>query len=56
MIESLGSKPLGEVIEGQLRFPLVVRLPEEMRDGIAGVGSILIPTRFGRAIAALSTG
>ncbi len=28
IIESIGSKPLGEVIEGQLRFPLVVRLPD----------------------------
>ena len=33
VIESIGSKPLGEVIEGQLRFPLVARLPEEMRRG-----------------------
>src|SRR5262249_13194474 len=29
IIESIGSKPLGEVIEGQLRFPLVVRLPDD---------------------------
>ena len=29
LIESIGSKPLGEVIEGQLRFPLVVRLPDD---------------------------
>ena len=49
-IESLGSKPIGEVIEGQLRFPLVVRLPEEMRDGIAGVGTILIPTASGERL------
>ena len=28
LVESLGSKRLGEVYEGQLRFPLVVRLPE----------------------------
>ena len=26
VVESIGSKPLGEVVEGQLRFPLVVRL------------------------------
>ena len=32
LVESIGSKPLGEVVEGQLRFPLVVRLPEEFRD------------------------
>ena len=27
LVESLGGKAVGEVIEGQLRFPLVVRLP-----------------------------
>ena len=50
IIESIGSKPLGEVIEGQLRFPLVVRLPEEMRAGVNGIGSILIPTASGERL------
>ncbi len=50
IIESIGSKPVGEVIEGQLRFPLVVRLPEEMRSGSAGIGSILIPTASGERL------
>lgn len=50
MIESIGSKPLGEVIEGQLRFPLVARLPEEMRAGSSGIGSILVPTASGERL------
>jgi cobalt-zinc-cadmium resistance protein CzcA len=50
IIESIGSKPLGEVIEGQLRFPLVVRLPEKMRRGAAGIGSILVPTASGERL------
>jgi heavy metal efflux system protein len=50
IIESIGSKPLGEVIEGQLRFPLVVRLPERMRAGVSGIGSILIPTANGERL------
>ena len=50
VIESIGSKHLGEVIEGQLRFPLVVRLPEEMRAGVSGIGSILIPTADGERL------
>lgn len=50
IIESIGSKPVGEVIEGQLRFPLVVRLPEEMRNGAASIGSILIPTASGERL------
>ena len=44
LVESIGSKPLGEVIEGQLRFPLVVRLPEEMRGGAKAIGSITVST------------
>jgi cobalt-zinc-cadmium resistance protein CzcA len=50
IIESLGSKPLGEVIEGQLRFPLVVRLPEELRNGSDRIGAILIPTASGERL------
>lgn len=50
IIESIGSKPLGEVAEGQLRFPLIARLPEEMRTGTAGIGSILIPTASGERL------
>ena len=57
IIESIGSKPLGEVIEGQLRFPLVVRLPEaDARAASSGIGSILIPTAVRRAVAAVAPG
>ncbi len=50
IIESIGSKPLGEVFEGQLRFPLVARLPESMREGTTGIGSILISTASGERL------
>jgi cobalt-zinc-cadmium resistance protein CzcA len=50
VIESIGSKPLGEVVQGQLRFPLVARLPEAMRAGSAAIGSILIPTAAGERL------
>ncbi len=50
VIESIGSKPLGEVIEGQLRFPLVARLPDEMRSGAAAIGAIQIPTTAGQRL------
>lgn len=50
VIESIGSKRLGEVIEGQLRFPLVARLPESMRNGSEGIFSILIPTASGERL------
>ena len=38
LVESVGSKPLGEVVEGQLRFPLVVRLPEKYRASPEAIG------------------
>jgi cobalt-zinc-cadmium resistance protein CzcA len=47
VLESLGSKPLGELIEGQLRFPLVVRLPEQYRTDAETVGRIPISTPTG---------
>jgi heavy metal efflux system protein len=50
VVESIGSKPLGEVIEGQLRFPLVVRLPESLRNGREAISSILIPTASGERL------
>jgi cobalt-zinc-cadmium resistance protein CzcA len=50
VIESVGSKPVGDVIEGQLRFPLVLRLPETMRNGSSAISSILIPTASGERL------
>lgn len=50
VVESLGSKAVGEVIEGQLRFPLVVRLPEEYRTSPDAVRALLIATPAGERI------
>jgi heavy metal efflux system protein len=50
LVESLGSKRLGEVHEGQLRFPLVVRLPEKMRASPEAIGAILVRTPSGGQI------
>jgi cobalt-zinc-cadmium resistance protein CzcA len=36
LVESLGGKHLSEVVEGQFRFPLVIRLPETFRGTISG--------------------
>ena len=49
-MESIGSKPLGEIVEGQLRFPLVVRLPEKYRASPEAIGSILVATASGERI------
>ncbi len=50
LVESVGSKPLGEVVEGQLRFPLVVRLPEGHRASPEAIGAMLIATPSGERI------
>ncbi|MCC7084778.1 MAG: efflux RND transporter permease subunit [Pirellulales bacterium] len=50
VVAALGSLPLGEVVEDQLRFPLVARLPDSYRQGAEGVGSILIPTATGERL------
>jgi cobalt-zinc-cadmium resistance protein CzcA len=50
VVESLGTKELGEVIEGQLRFPLVVRLPERDRRDPAAIGAIVVTTPAGQRI------
>ena len=50
LVESIGSKPLGEVVEGQLRFPLVVRLPEQHRANKASIEALLIATPSGERI------
>src|SRR5581483_3790540 len=50
LVESVGSKPLGEVVEGQLHFPLVVRLPENFRRGPEAIGALLVTTASGERL------
>jgi cobalt-zinc-cadmium resistance protein CzcA len=50
LVESIGSKPVGEVVEDQLRFPLVVRLPEKFRDSPESIGEMLLATPSGERI------
>ena len=50
LVESIGSRELGEVVEGQLRFPLVARLPDRYRQDPQSVASILMATPSGQRI------
>lgn len=50
IVESIGSKELGEVVEGQLRFPLVVRLPESYRQSPETIGAIQLSTPSGQRV------
>ena len=50
LIQAAGSLPVGEVVEGQLRFPLVVRLPDRLRASPESIGTILVSTPTGERI------
>ena len=50
LVQSIGSKPLGDMVEGQLRFPLVARLPESFRASPAAIGAMLVATASGERI------
>lgn len=50
MVEAVGSKPVGEVREGQRRFPLIVRLPDRQRTDPEALANTLIPTATGSVL------
>ncbi len=50
LVQALGGMPVGEVYEGQLRFPLVVRLPERYRSSPESIAEIQINTADGQLI------
>jgi cobalt-zinc-cadmium resistance protein CzcA len=47
VVEAVGSRRVGEVREGQRRFPLVVRLPDKQRTDPDALAATLIPTAAG---------
>jgi cobalt-zinc-cadmium resistance protein CzcA len=50
LVESLGGTPAGEVLEGQMRFPLAVWLPDRLRRSPEAVGRILITAPSGERL------
>ncbi|AMV27820.1 Cobalt-zinc-cadmium resistance protein CzcA [Gemmata sp. SH-PL17] len=50
LVESIGSKPVGEVVEGQLRFPLTVRLPDRHRVDPGAIGNMLVTAPSGERV------
>ncbi len=50
LVQALGSFELGEVFEGQLRFPLIIRLPEAIRSSPVAIGQIQLTTPSGQRI------
>jgi cobalt-zinc-cadmium resistance protein CzcA len=49
LVEALGGRRLGEVVEGELRFPLVARLPERLGDPDA-LAAVPVATPAGEQI------
>jgi cobalt-zinc-cadmium resistance protein CzcA len=47
VIEAVGSRRVGDIREGQRRFPLVVRLPDRQRTDPEALAATLIPTAAG---------
>ena len=49
-IEAMAGRRVGEIREGQMRFPLVLRLAEEYRQDPTGLERIVVPTAAGQRI------
>ncbi len=47
VVESVSGRRAGEIREGQRKFPLVVRLPDEQRADAGALAATLIPTHCG---------
>jgi heavy metal efflux system protein len=50
MIEAVGTRTVGEIREGQRRFPLAVRLPDRQRRDAKALAATLIPTAAGPVV------
>ncbi len=50
LVRALGTHDVGEVYEGQLRFPLIIRLPEKARANPEAIRQILVATPSGERI------
>jgi cobalt-zinc-cadmium resistance protein CzcA len=49
-VEAIGGIQVGQVRQGELRFDLMVRLPERYRQDLEALGDVLIPTAAGQRI------
>jgi cobalt-zinc-cadmium resistance protein CzcA len=50
LVQALGGTPVGEVLEGQLRFPLAVWLPDRLRASPEAVGRIPVTAPSGERL------
>ncbi|QDT67905.1 Cobalt-zinc-cadmium resistance protein CzcA [Planctomycetes bacterium MalM25] len=50
MVEAIGNRAVGDVFQGQLRFPLTVRLPDKYRNDPESIATLPITTPRGEQI------
>lgn len=50
IIASTGNYPVGDIVDGQRRFPLVVRLPDGQRSKVNILANTLVPTASGATV------
>lgn len=50
VVEAVGSREVGEIREGQRRFPLVARLPDRQRTDPEALAATLVPTEAGQIL------
>ncbi len=50
VIEMIGNRRVGDIVQGQLRFPLTLRLPDENRSDPDRISAISIPTSIGEQV------
>jgi cobalt-zinc-cadmium resistance protein CzcA len=50
VVESVGGKAVGQIVEGQIRFPIVVRLSESLRSGPEAIAEIPVRGPAGESV------
>lgn len=50
IVQAIGNRPVGDVFQGQLRFPLTIRLPDEYRSDLDAISAIPITTPRGEQL------
>ncbi len=50
LVQAIGNRPVGDVFQGQLRFPLTIRLPDEYRSDPDAISAIPITTPRGEQL------
>jgi cobalt-zinc-cadmium resistance protein CzcA len=50
VVEALGGRPVGQVFEGRIRYPILVRIPEDWRNEITRIEQLPVAEAGGRGV------